>query len=46
MENTELDKQRYPIGKFTAPEKIKKSEVKRWIKEIDKLPKVDHIGND
>ena len=39
METADLDKQKYPIGKYFAPEKIKKSEVKRWIREIDKLPK-------
>ncbi|HKR07509.1 MAG TPA: bacillithiol transferase BstA [Bacteroidia bacterium] len=39
METTELEKLKYPTGKYIAPEKIKKSEVKRWIKEIDKLPK-------
>lgn len=36
---SDLENLRYPVGKFTRPEKIKKSEVKRWIKEIDKLPK-------
>ncbi len=30
---------RYPIGKFTAPDKFRKGEIKRQIKEIDKLPK-------
>lgn len=39
METNELEKLRYPIGKFSAPEKIKKSEVNKMIKEIDKLPK-------
>jgi uncharacterized damage-inducible protein DinB len=39
METAELEKLKYPTGKYTAPEKIKKSEVKRWIREIDKLPK-------
>lgn len=39
METQNLDQLRYPIGKYNAPQKIKKSEVKRWIKEIDKLPK-------
>ena len=39
METSELEKLKYPVGKYVAPEKIKKSEIKRWIKEIDKLPK-------
>src|SRR5437868_448567 len=39
METQSLEQLRYPIGKYNPPDKIKKSEVKRWIKEIDKLPK-------
>ncbi|MEO5570834.1 MAG: YfiT family bacillithiol transferase [Bacteroidia bacterium] len=39
MDTAELEKLKYPTGKYTPPEKIKKSEVKRWIREIDKLPK-------
>lgn len=39
METTDLEKLKYPTGKYISPEKIKKSEVKRWIREIDKLPK-------
>jgi uncharacterized damage-inducible protein DinB len=39
METSELEKLKYPIGKFTYPEKLKKSEVNKMIKEIDKLPK-------
>lgn len=29
----------YPIGKFQLPEKIKATDVKKWIKEIEALPK-------
>ena len=39
MEATELEKLKYPTGKYIVPEKIKKSQVKKWIREIDKLPK-------
>lgn len=39
METNELEKLKYPIGKFSYPDKIKKSEVNKMIKEIDKLPK-------
>lgn len=39
MENSQSEKLKYPIGKFTYPDKIKKSDVNKMIKEIDKLPK-------
>ncbi len=29
----------YPIGSFVRPEKIRKSDIKAWIKDIENLPK-------
>jgi uncharacterized damage-inducible protein DinB len=29
----------YPIGSFVRPEKIRKSDIKTWIKDIENLPK-------
>lgn len=35
----ELEKLKYPTGRFSPPEKLKKSEINKLIKEIDRLPK-------
>ncbi len=37
MEN--MDSVRYPVGKFEKPDKILKSDVSRWCKEIERLPR-------
>lgn len=34
-----LEKQKYPIGNFTAPDKFRKGEIGKCIKDIDKMPK-------
>ena len=38
MENT-IEQLRYPIGKFTCPEKITQNHITEWINVLDTLPK-------
>ena len=38
MEAKELEKLRYPIGKFIAPENITKETIKEWILVLEELP--------
>lgn len=38
MENPELDKLRFPNGKFSFPESAAKAEIEQWINEIELLP--------
>ena len=38
MERIELEKLRYPIGKFVAPENIAKETIKEWILVLEELP--------
>ena len=38
MTEDTLEKLRYPIGKFTAPENISSANISQWIEEIEKLP--------
>ncbi len=39
MNEMTTDTIRYPIGKFTRPEKFRKGETKRFIREIERFPK-------
>jgi hypothetical protein len=38
MEVTELDKLRYPVGKFSAPLEYSPEDIEKWIREIEALP--------
>ncbi|MEZ2414903.1 YfiT family bacillithiol transferase [Muriicola sp. E247] len=38
MENTALEKLKYPIGHFVRPEKISALKIKDWIAQIEALP--------
>ena len=38
MEDPKLEKLRYPVGRFTAPESCTSDEINKWIKEIEELP--------
>ena len=40
MQESDLEKLRYPIGKFEFHSSASSSEVKEWIKEIEQLPAV------
>jgi hypothetical protein len=37
MEN--IDSVRYPVGKYEKPDKVLKSDISRWRKEIERLPR-------
>jgi len=39
MNESAPDSMRYPIGKFERPEKFRKGDTKRFIREIDRFPK-------
>src|SRR6186713_582053 len=38
MENKELEKQRYPIGQYVAPNPVTDDDIKSYISDIEKLP--------
>ena len=38
MESEELERLRYPIGKFVAPESITKDQIRDWILVLEELP--------
>ena len=38
MENGELEKLKYPIGKFVCPERINNEHIKNWIGDLELLP--------
>jgi len=39
MTEQELEKIKYPLGRFKRPGEINQSQVKEWIEEIETLPK-------
>ncbi|MGB7395714.1 MAG: putative metal-dependent hydrolase [Pricia sp.] len=38
MENEELEKLKYPIGKFEAPDEITDAQIREWIEILENLP--------
>ena len=38
MENIELERLKYPIGKFQNPEKITNNHISEWVQILEKLP--------
>lgn len=47
MENTELERLKYPIGKFEAPDEISEQDVQTCINELEELPgKLKHLVKD
>ena len=38
MDTIELDKLRYPIGKFTVHESVTEADIKKWISDLEELP--------
>ena len=38
MENEQLEKLRYPIGKYEVPELITDDQLKKWIHILEQLP--------
>ena len=38
MEDTQLEKLRYPIGKFQDPTSYSSKEISHWINEIEEIP--------
>ena len=38
MATSELEKLKFPIGKYTPPEKITSENISQWISEIDAIP--------
>ena len=38
MELTDLEKLKYPVGKFSPPPQISKSDLDQWISELAEFP--------
>ncbi len=38
MEDDQLEKLRYPVGRFMAPHEYSKENMEMWIREVDELP--------